>query len=604
VFYAGVLASDPDGSWQRIANPASTPSIILKEEQNNTQGRNPMPVVCGYYQETGVGSAADDVYANYGTDIDAFSATANTWTNDSPLTVECLARWPATLKYFNWSGPGGQAPNAPDAYLVWQLYPGQGNTIPTGPNAGKFIGLNANWEESRREFDVDVANGWTVPGRANSPWNRPSFAFQDPTTQGRAVSFNFRKVGTWNGDQDRDGVFTTADKFPVRCRLFTNHQAYYNKVVAAGNAGWPNHLADAGGDPATTPIASRNPSYLEGGTYVIDKGAPVYPLIVLDDPNANDPGAPGTVNGQGPGSYTVRLQFLMKFGTANYKIEADTWYTGAWGSNNGVPIVLVKDFATAPNTQGAKDYTINIPAAQPNGNYNFAIRVTDQAAPTPTVATYVWPGVVPLFPSQLFADNFNNLNNWTISTPAGTNAGGGTWYTQTSMQMYSPTTSYVTGQGGTGSYACPSPTSGVNYNPNCNTALTLTNSINVPAGTAFTISFYTAGYSEQSYDGTLAMVSFDGGSTWEGNTSAYWNNQNTTYTRAFTSYNGNPLTTTTAYGFGGTLSTTGAGASWVSHSKSYAASGVARNMKIRFWWGADSSVQYRPGICVDTLLVQ
>jgi hypothetical protein len=225
------------------------------------------------------------------------------------------------------------------------------------------------------------------------------------TTQGRAVSFNFRKLKTWNGDQNRDGVITTADKFPVRCRLFTNHQAYYNKVVAAGNAGWPNHLADAGGDPATVPLASRNPSYLEGGTYVVDKGSPVYSVQITDDPNQPNPGALGTLTGQGPGSYTAKLMFIIKYGAPNYLVEADTWYTGVFGANNGVPIVTVKAAATPPNTEGPYSIIINVPAAQPNGNYTFAIKVTDGNGEN---SLYVWPGNVGLFPQALLSEDFED----------------------------------------------------------------------------------------------------------------------------------------------------------------------------------------------------
>jgi hypothetical protein len=600
VFYAGFLAADPDGSWQRIANPATTPSIMLMEAANNVMSRSPIPVVTGYYQSTGNGNTVDDVYANYGTNVDAFTATASSWSNANALTVECLARWPQTLKYFNWTGQGGQAPNAPDAYLVWQLFPGQGNRIPTGPNAGKFISLNADWEESRREFDVDTANGWTVPGRVGNSWNRPSFSFQDPATQGRAISFNFRKIGTWNGDQNRDGVFNVADKFPVRVRLFTDHQAYYNKTLATGAPGWPNHLANPGADPATTPVASRNPSYLEGVTYVVDKGTPVYPVQISDDPNAANPGAPGTISGQGPGSYTARLQFLLKYGTPDYRIEADTWYTGSWGVNNGVATVMVKDFPTAPNTQGAKDYTINVPAAQPNGNYNFAIRVTDDNG---DVSTYVWPGTVGLFPTQLFQDDFNNFNNWTQTIPMGTNQGGGQWSNLTSVTNQLPSIATIVGHGGSGGFASPTPGGSVSYANRYNRALELTNSINVPAGTGFTMSFYTAGCAETGWDGLLCQVSFDDGSTWEGHTTGYWTNQGAN-ANAFSNSSYNGITIGTVACFTNSISTTGTGNSWVSHTRTYPPSGVARQMKIRYWFASDSSVVRYPGVLVDSLLLQ
>jgi hypothetical protein len=512
------------------------------------------------------------------------------------LTVECLARWPQTLKYFNWTGQGGQAPNAPDAYLVWQLFPGQGNRIPTGPNAGKFIGLNANWEESRREFDVDTANGWTVPGRVGSSWNRPSFSFQDPATQGRAISFNFKKLKTWNGDQNRDAVLNVADKFPVRVRLFTDHLTYYNKTLSAAAPGWPNHLANAGGNPATTPVASRNPSYLEGVTYVVDKGSPVYNVQITDDPLQPNPGAPGTLTGQGPGTYTAQLMFLIKYGAPNYLIEADTWYTGVFGANNSVPIVTVKAAAAPPNQEGPFNMTINVPAAQPNGNYTFAIRVTDGNGDT---STFVWPNVVGLFPQALMSENFEsgNLNQWTISgtigNAYGAPSGNFDWRNVTSSP-YANHAAYATGVTYGGTMNPPQgsrmgvwgePQGGTNtFGPGATARyITLTNAVPAVPGQTYTFSAKTNGicYWEQPgntywYGGIAPQISWNGGASWEAGSAWIGTGAQQNYSY----YNHNNEWGGYAYAF--CSSALNAGGSWITRTRSFVAPAGSPMFKIRF----------------------
>jgi hypothetical protein len=116
--------------------------------------------------------------------------------------------------------------------------------------------------------------------------------------------------------------------------------------------------------------------------------------IVVDDPNQLDPSDPSMVFG-GAGAYTARLRFITQHTGGMAKIEFDSWYDGDFRSNNGVPFMLLKDYSTPPNLDGPKDFTANIPAAQPPGQYWFAVRVTDNSNP-PRSEVYIWPGLVTL----------------------------------------------------------------------------------------------------------------------------------------------------------------------------------------------------------------
>jgi hypothetical protein len=121
-------------------------------------------------------------------------------------------------------------------------------------------------------------------------------------------------------------------------------------------------------------------------------------LDVQDDISQPDPGAPGTLSGQGPGSYAFDLYFEILSGTPNFRVEMDTHYDGTFGMNMGVPTIMVKDFNNGFNGFGPYAFTdVNIPASQPNGSYTFALRVTDSCNP-PNVVTLVYPNLVHLFP--------------------------------------------------------------------------------------------------------------------------------------------------------------------------------------------------------------
>jgi hypothetical protein len=135
-----------------------------------------------------------------------------------------------------------------------------------------------------------------------------------------------------------------------------------------------------------------------------------------------------------------------------------------------------------------------------------------------------------------------------------------------------------------------------------NRAITLTNSIPIPAGTAFTITFRSAGYSEDFWDGTIAEISKDGGSSWEGAYYGYWGSaMYPSYIYGFGYPAGYGYD---KYGFSGSSSTYGAGTSWVSHSYTCPAQPSAINFKMRFWFCSDGSISYTPGICIDSLLIQ
>jgi hypothetical protein len=353
------------------------------------------------------------------------------------------------------------------------------------------------------------------------------------------------------------------------------------------------------------PLASRNPSYIEAGAYVIDNGSPVYPLQVLDDENAADPGAPGTLSGQGPGTYTAKLQFKIKYGVPNYKIEVDTAFNGTFGAgpvgNNGlnIPLVTIKDFTDNYTQEGLQNFTIQVPSNQPSANYFFAVRVTDQDSPA-TTSQFNWPSQVPLFPQEYLREDFNNLNNWTISTPQGG------WFTDQNWASLTGATSSgggtVVGFGGSGGFASPVPSSGTAYGDGHNKAITLTNAINIPANTSFTISFYTAGYSEDFWDGTIAEISKNNGSTWEGATYNYWGSMYPSYIYGIYQYGG--YGSFDKYGFSGGSSLYGAGTSWVSHSATIPAQPTPMQLKMRFWFCSDGVFNYTPGICVDKLLIQ
>jgi hypothetical protein len=120
---------------------------------------------------------------------------------------------------------------------------------------------------------------------------------------------------------------------------------------------------------------------------------------VQDDASESDPHQ--LVQGFGPGSYTVGLHFEVTCGNPIYRFEFDSHFDGNFGhgpkGGNGqfVPSVMLKDFSTAPNSDGAYSFTANVPSNQPDGLYYMAVRVTDGDG---NESVYMWPDKVTLAP--------------------------------------------------------------------------------------------------------------------------------------------------------------------------------------------------------------
>ncbi len=195
----------------------------------------------------------------------------------------------------------------------------------------------------------------------------------------------------------------SADKFPIRCRLFSNYATYTDSdPVAPGMQPyiWPNN------QPPLT-------SYVEGGCYVSDTGLPVYKVRIATN------GVP-IVAGMS-GAYSVTLPFVIKFGSPNYTVTVDTDYDGMWGSAPTGRVFPVTGFDNT--TSGAKIGTVNI-TTLPDGNYNFAIRVVDNNG---DISTAAYPAQVPLFPTSIFLETFeggahtpaNSDLTWSITGPQG-----------------------------------------------------------------------------------------------------------------------------------------------------------------------------------------
>jgi len=241
-------------------------------------------------------------------------------------------------------------------------------------------------------------------------WNRPQFDFTDATNNGRVVSFNYRTVTNWNPDLNRDGddnslgAADVDDKFPVRVRLFTEHEDY---TLWAGL--WPDHLHDAGIDPAdggpvwyddeNDPPAflAEWPDFIEGGAFVVDTGMGVYPLELTDDLNADDPHL--TVEG-GSNDYSVTFNYFIKYGTPNYTMDFQVGYVpgNAFGDPADGETIMG---ATTHSSNGANTYTMSV-TTLPDGDYWVAARVTDSSVPEET-SMYYWAAQVPLYPSLAWA---------------------------------------------------------------------------------------------------------------------------------------------------------------------------------------------------------
>ena len=421
VFFGGLLLEDPGTAWARDLtfyhfgqDPAdrdnNVPSVVI-------DGFTPPVVVAGYYVST-TGDVGGEVRANYGT-VPASVAFDNT----NELTVECVAHWPVSMQYWGFDPGIGIVVPASEPLLYWSMYPGQNMLVPdiyrpspqTIPPTTSVEDMTGGWDSYRWMFDVDPSVGidfrdGTGAYTEADIWNRPQFEYTDASNSGRVVTFNYRSVNGWNPDLNRDGddnslgTGDVADKFPVRVRMFTDHEAY-----TLWGAGWPDHLQDAGIDPAdggpvwyddeNDPPAflADWPDYIEGGAYVVDTGAPVYPLNIDDDPDAEDPYE--TVGGS-TDNYSVTFNFLLEYGTADYDLEfnigfdfgtgndanafgtAGMVYDGYTYSDNGIHTQIVSGIDAPGDLPEATDLYV-------------AARVTDHSDPAQS-DVYVWANPIQL----------------------------------------------------------------------------------------------------------------------------------------------------------------------------------------------------------------
>jgi hypothetical protein len=234
------------------------------------------------------------------------------------------------------------------------------------------------------------------------------------------VEFYYRKLKDWNPDLNRDGIRDKRDKFPVRCRLFTDHNAYYTKLTA-GTSVWPNQMADAGLPApawyALSPGMAGYPSFLEGGAYVVDFGDPVYPMIVQDDPAQPNPGQTGTISGT-TGNYTLDFYFQIIRGNAPYFVDIDfdcpapeTFDAGTANRTTVQYDPLNMFTLTVPAGGNVAIMNVPVPSSMPNGTYTMGVRVKDDsfnqtggALPDETVFARLWTGVVLAPPAVLIED--------------------------------------------------------------------------------------------------------------------------------------------------------------------------------------------------------
>jgi hypothetical protein len=115
----------------------------------------------------------------------------------------------------------------------------------------------------------------------------------------------------------------------------------------------------------------------------------VLPVRVFDNPALSDPDA--NVSSVA-GGWNVICNFLIQYGTANYTVQLDGDWGGAW--NDGVAGRIYAVPGSPYAAPGVQSRTVNIlSASQPSGSYTFAIRVTDGLG---AVYTYVWPTPVVL----------------------------------------------------------------------------------------------------------------------------------------------------------------------------------------------------------------
>jgi hypothetical protein len=354
VNYGGIALSDISADWTKFTAPYG-PGF----DPVATLGLNP---AAAYFTSETQGFG-DISTASYG---DGFGPNL-VFNNDSDsVATEAIAHWAQGTLY-------GGSP----AYLAWAMFPGHKSVKYNAGNAaiGYYAEGGILWEDFIRDHDIQT-------GRNLAGYLRSDYSFTTPG-EGRTVDYDYGGVIGFNGDMNRNGTIgEAADKFPVRVRFFTDVDAYDDYFVD-GN-GYPNYQPD--GD-----------TFIEGGCYLTDVGDPNYPVQIFDDVDEEDP--LDTVSGTGP-DYDVDLFFEIAFGQGSYDVELDWAYDFVSFGNSGHTATV----GTYP-TAGKWGETVNIDPtpAGGNGNYTFALQVTDSSIPS-TTDEFFWPDQVPLFPGWYFGD--------------------------------------------------------------------------------------------------------------------------------------------------------------------------------------------------------
>ena len=412
VFFGGLLLEDPGEAWTReltfqpygenLNDPdENVPSAVI-------DGFSPPVVVAGYFVST-TGDTGGEVRAGYGSAPAQFA-----FDNRCEVTAECIAHWPQTLEYGGCDYNGDHiAPSEP--LLYWSMYPGHGMFVPEacgGDGRTRVEDTGGGWESFRWMFDVDP--GVDIAGRGyDTVWNRPGFILTNSLNRGRVVAFDYAGIPKWNPDLNRDGdnnllgVDDTADKFPVRVRLLTEYSDY---VLWDGS--WPDHLQDAGIDPAAGgPIWEDDdendpplyyadwPDYLEGGAYVVDTGGWTYPMYAQPAPGQDPPYL--LVSGTS-GDYTVGFNFLIAFGNPNYDAEFNIGYEETTGdplTSFGEHGMVYSGYTFPYNGAVSQDIAhIDAPGDLPEyTDLYVAARIRDSSVPTEQYVL-VWDDPIQFIP--------------------------------------------------------------------------------------------------------------------------------------------------------------------------------------------------------------
>jgi hypothetical protein len=373
--YGGLLLVN-GGEWTRV-DPAGGG---YKDWATLTSGvaSNLKKAAAGYYWSM-AGGFGGCVRAGYGPSIPQLTFD----NRDGAVNFECIAHWPSSLSY-------GSNP----ATVRWSLYPAHG--VNDLNNPGHYYGERSSFF-TKWISDTDVDPSMTPPAGAPKrnafSFNMPDFNYTGALGGGRVTDFNYGTVKGWDGDIDRDnvrgedGISTPSsdDKFPARCRVFTNFASYVNYTTYTQYPDWVP-------DPS---------SFVEGGVYLVDKGPAITKVAITDDPAKPDP--KDTVTTVADHVWDVKLSFIILYGDPGYKVEYNPDYTGSgtWSLIPGNP----------PNSTDPMDQVNGYPAngshsptvrvTNPNyGDYTFAVRVTDLApnAGGDLSAVYSWPNKVSLKP--------------------------------------------------------------------------------------------------------------------------------------------------------------------------------------------------------------